>query len=147
MIITDLLFQSIVANHQYQTVLLVLVIILYQMVQPTLQLVILDTLWTAQLQWVAMMGPFQLLQLAQVIYSTTISSKSHSCLDCVTGSSTSSTFFLSCPELHHTYHIYRNTLNSNLLSGFLKSLKILQIILLPYSIILLFRSLILCYII
>ena len=27
-----------------------------------------------------MMGPFQLLQLAQVIYSTTINSKSHSCL-------------------------------------------------------------------
>ena len=54
------------------------------MVQPTLQLVILDTLWTAQLQWIAMMGPFQLLQLAQVIYSTTIRSKikSHSCLDC-----------------------------------------------------------------
>ena len=43
-------FQGIATNHQYQMVLLVLVPILYQMVQPTLQFVILDTLWTAQLQ-------------------------------------------------------------------------------------------------
>ena len=106
------------------------------MVKPTLQLVILDTLWRAQLQWVAMMGPFQLLQLAQVICSTTISSNSHSCLDCVTGSFTSITLFLSSPEFHHNiYHIYKNT-NSNL-----------PICRLCYCSTLLFRSLILCYII